>query len=749
MIRRTTTILPFATLVACGGAGHALPGDSKDDTSSTSASGSDLGSSATTDGAADETTETTDTGETGATQPDVVDPWQPVTGEAFDVALGDTVTVYEPPADFDFGSFPVALSVPRGDGTAGARVLVGFSENEDAADAEIVTRTLATVDLGQTFAPMEPIDLVNAALLVDRTLLSVAFVPSWSSGRTTATVPTWRSTNGGASWSSEPATFDAGGTIRGLRFHRGMQQIVRGPDAGTILVPFYALLGDDATRTIGLAASDDGGATWHRWGTIAAPNHPTLTYDETSFAFTPTGDVVAVTRTYIDGELGPLHVCRSEDDGRTFSEPVPIEIAFGDEDPAPRVGVDPGLALLPSGVLLLVGGRPDNFIAFSFDDGHTWTEGHVSYVNRSAQHPFHGSSGYQGIAPTSSHRALLVGDNCANSWGCPATDDGWTVDGEHRIWRRLVDAMPLDRGRIDMATALERGAATVTTDLVAEDRALQAAALFDGSLAPGSALLGAGTITIDLGEPTALTRLSIAGAIGPGAATVRLFDGDQWIDPVISTSPGGDLALRAFVPTTPQIVERIEVDVSAGGGVSELEIYTTTDSFEDEALGRPPRAATEASLATVERLPADADADSAQAVRLHDTSTTGLASIAFALPSDADAVSLRVKASALPGSMLLGIADPRGPRVHLSLDADGRVRQYDEATETWSEIAGAGTVDPFTWFRLGLGASEVRFDDEPVAVRWPAAWSPAEVYVTSTGTAPEGVDLWLDDLRVQ
>ncbi len=670
--------------------------------------------------------------------PDLLEPWAEVVDEPFDLMLGEVGTVYEPPADFELGSFPVAVDVPRGPGT---RVLVSFSETPDVASAAPNPRTFWTDDGGASFEPAAPMGVTNAAQLLDGTLLDVGFIPSWAIGDTVATLAVSRSDDGGASWASEEGTFDAGEAIRGLRVHRGMQQVHRGPDAGTILIAYYGLFGDDDTRTIGLAASTDG-SSWTRWGTILPPNDPVLTYDETSFAYTGRGSIVAVTRAYVDGTLGPLLVCRSDDDGRTFSAPEPLQLTFPGQEPAARVGVDPGLTLLPNGLLALVGGRPDNWLAVSADGGLTWPQARITYVNHPTQNPNHGSSGYQAITATSSHRALLVGDNCANSWGCPASDSGWTIDGEYRIWRRRVDAVPLDPGRIDLATALARGDVTVETELVSDGAARGAGVLFDGNVQPGSVLRGEGTTRIVLGAPTEVTRLGIAGAPGTTPASVRLYDGTQWIDPLISTSVGGDRRLVAWMPSSPRTITELEVTTGAGGGLAEVELFSSVDSFENEALGQPPRAAREASLAQVVAREGEA---SRQMLRLYDAADDAIASVVFDVDA-ATAVGFRVRPLALPGAMLLGMEDAAGARVHLAVDARGGVRQYDGGTEAWTDVAPAGTVDTTTWFDVSLSSSEVVLGGASILVAIPPGFDPTGVYVTSTGTVPVGVDLLIDDL---
>jgi hypothetical protein len=687
--------------------------------------------------------------ETGASSgelPPTLEPWTEVGDEPLDLVLGAVQTVYEPPSDFNLGSFPYTVSVPRGGGEPGTAVLLSFSENEDVSDAEIVNRAMRTTDLGASYDEIEGAYLTNAGLLDDGTLLSVGFVPTWVQGAQVATLELWRSLDGGLDWTVDEGIFDATENIRGLRLHRGLIQIPDGPNAGIVLVAYYALFGSDVTRTVGLMASDDGGATWTRWGAIVAPNHPTLTHNETTFAYTRYGEMIAVTRTHEGDELHPLLICRSDDDGRTFSEPIPIEIAFGRDAPEPRIGVNPGLLLLPNGGLALVGGRPDNWIALSTDGGHAWHSGQLTYVNHPDNHRFRGSSGYQGIAATSSHRLFLVGDNCANSWGCPPSSSGWTIDGEHRIWRRLVDIMPTDPGRIDMASAVAAGVVELQTDLQAEDPALGALALFDGSLEPGSSLWGPGEMLVDFGTPRVVTRIALAGSGGSSSSQLTFFDGQAWFDPQIATTQGGDLALQAFTPPASRPIEQIRIAVPQGGGLAELEIYTIVDSFENEALHTPPRAALEATLVSVVSRPSEA---SSQMLRLFDTADDAIALIRFALDPVAPEFSFLARAQALPGAILFGVADADGSVLHMRIRADGSVGRYDAGTQTWADLSPPDFVDPFAWFDVTItGDHQVEIGGTTLDVGLVEGNPLVQGYITSAGTIPVGDDVLIDDVRL-
>ena len=83
----------------------------------------------------------------------------------------------------------------------------------------------------------------------------------------------------------------------------------------------------------------------------------------------PDGEILCFRRTGgSGGKYTPLYLSRSADDGRTWSTPQPI---------ADR-GVWPNACRMHNGVLVCTYGRPGNWLAFSLDDGRTWT-GHFCF----------------------------------------------------------------------------------------------------------------------------------------------------------------------------------------------------------------------------------------------------------------------------------------------------------------------------------------------------------------------------------
>jgi len=111
--------------------------------------------------------------------------------------------------------------------------------------------------------------------------------------------------------------------------------------------------------------SADRGRTWNYLATVAYdPSVGLESFCEPDLLKLPDGEILCFMRTGgSGGKHTPLYMNRSSDDGKTWSTPVPI---------ADR-GVWPCACRMDGGVLACTYGRPGNWLAFSLDDGQTWT----------------------------------------------------------------------------------------------------------------------------------------------------------------------------------------------------------------------------------------------------------------------------------------------------------------------------------------------------------------------------------------
>lgn len=181
---------------------------------------------------------------------------------------------------------------------------------------------------------------------------------------------------------------DRGEPISRLYIRRSVQQL---PD-GTLLATGYGRFEEDNVAVDYLPAmkqsrsyllrSGDEGLTWEYLSTIAAPPIHQEGFGEPvllRLAHGPrAGRLICQMRT---GRETAVYQSESDDDGKTWSTPHPLSWAFGRFGRTREIiGVDPDLTEMSDGTLVMgYGHKPDyrdngNFVAFSLDQGVTWTE---------------------------------------------------------------------------------------------------------------------------------------------------------------------------------------------------------------------------------------------------------------------------------------------------------------------------------------------------------------------------------------
>ncbi|NUQ66360.1 MAG: exo-alpha-sialidase [Pirellulales bacterium] len=153
-------------------------------------------------------------------------------------------------------------------------------------------------------------------------------------------------------------------------------------------------------RTIVVFSSDKG----KTWGNpIAAGYDAKIGQEglcEAGLARASNGDILCVMRS--GGRPGipptPLYVCRSSDEGQTWSKPAP----------AADKGVWPNLCVLDNGIVVCTYGRPGNELVFSDDNGQTW-KGAFAY----GQGTWGTTSSYNSVVPVGPDTVLVVYDRTA------------------------------------------------------------------------------------------------------------------------------------------------------------------------------------------------------------------------------------------------------------------------------------------------------------------------------------------------
>lgn len=258
------------------------------------------------------------------------------------------------------------------------------------ADGSLAVADQRSADGGRSWQPGVPLH-VGAYQFPDGEIVQLGFHskrtdrPGWFS------IPLTRSTDGGQSAQSETALMHiaeaTGGTGDDGKAYEGPvadHAIVALRD-GSLLAAMYGQFSDDRVlvptmpeewkcykyRTF-VVRSTDRGKTWEYLATVAYdPSIGLESFCEADLLTLPGGEILCFMRTGgSGGKHTPLYLSRSDDDGKTWSAPEPI---------ADR-GVWPNACRMENGVLVCTYGRPGNWLAFSLDNGRTWT-GHFCFYN--------------------------------------------------------------------------------------------------------------------------------------------------------------------------------------------------------------------------------------------------------------------------------------------------------------------------------------------------------------------------------
>jgi hypothetical protein len=729
-----------------------------------------------------------------------VPPYDPTGVVDFALALGGRAPVYEATGNEIAGMVGRGLGIDTLDArdTPVRQVFATFSQHDDVPEALQDFGRLRSSDAGTTFAGYEKgVDLPPqfALQLRDGRVLSYGFKPSArvdSDAGSQLTLEGQSSADDGATWTAFQATVAmpkmAGGTGSVGRLSGHPIELAD----GSILLPWYgAFAGDVGSYRAELLASSDGGQTFARRGSIAVPPAD-VAYPEADVVELQDGSLFSVFRHHQGSALADLRFATSSDGGVTWSAPGNLNIGF-DDDSGPRHGIAPQLVLLPNGVLALSSGRPDNFLAVSTIGASmpgqvAFEQALVTYVNYpssttasygSAVLRVHGSSGNTGLVVVDANRLAQLGDNCANGWGCPPADSGYHIDGKNRVWRRFVEAVTPDVGKIDLRGKVESGAIDVESNMTwtsGTHRRAGVEGAFDGSNDYWSSAVAAeaeGTLTLRLDREYDLTRvgLSIRRDFAGSASVSLSGDGKAWTDaPIVDAQGRTHRAMEYFVLPEPLLARWVKVvvstsapcDADVGAGcafLNELELYSTIDSFENDPVGSPPRGYQDVVSAWVTDYQTGA---MGRALRLVDDSDSSMATARWVgAPRAARLFELAVLPVELPGGFLFGIegVDELGASVatyHFAVFPDGSVNRYDALAEAWAPLTGAGVVPIGSVTRLRVEATveeaTLFADGEAIATVHPSAAGATLLrghVLSSSGTAPVGDQLLIDDVYFQ
>lgn len=478
------------------------------------------------------------------------------------------------------------------------QVFVSSQANDDVAGADSITNMATSLDSGTSFLTVQRnarTTSLNMVRLPDGSLMAIDFIPEWAdAAHTSVHLTSWHSRDQGRTWKlvkglyQPPPGKELGPMDRGLRVHRSPMVL---PD-GTIVAPAYTSYKADKRGTSIFLQSTDRGRSWTERAQV--PLSGTAGTNEVGWSYNSAAEMVAVLRT---AETPPrLQVTYSRDDGVTWTPAVPLLGPDGKQ----VVGIYPDLVLQPNGILLLSTGRPDNRVYVSYDGtGRTWDAEqpvYVRYPSETGNGRYDGSSGNQALVNVGASRTLFIGDKC-HVWGCKAYNE------QYGVFATLLNALTPGAGKVDVASQLLAGAATVTGDFVAPVETFpetRPEGAFDGSSRPrAAAVLHAADRSRSPSMVLTLDRVYTVDRIGlmlgsgrPSDATVSLsVDGRTWSEPVISRTGTRDHAMR-YTTFPAQQARYVKVTGPAGRdtAVTELELYSAdVQTFENDPIYGLPR----------------------------------------------------------------------------------------------------------------------------------------------------------------
>jgi hypothetical protein len=658
------------------------------------------------------------------------------------------------------------------DGETTKRIFLSFGAQPDVSTAASVFYTATSDDAGQRFLTSEqtPWTALNMVRLDDGSFLSVEFIPDWIDS-THVTIRTWRSTDQGETWTLTQGAYTAPEPMGFLRVWRGPILL----SDGTVIVPAYTEYASDTRNASLILQTNDLGATWTLRSTIVEPTTD-LGTNEVGLSYTTDGRLIAVMR---PDTPQPYHLRQafSDDDGRTWSAP---EVVTGPDGPVGSIS--PVLTLQPNGMLLLSYGRPDNNLLVSTDgtgtewDQHEFVFGNAPATSGPARDM--GSSGNTGLTTVEANRSIVYYDRCHSNNLCKPYNE------QYSIWGAYVDAVTPGSGKIDVATKLRAGTATISGDVAPANPVFPETRL-EGAVDGSSERHAAAVLRADAGPPSLVVELDrsylldriglMLGHDRPYSASIQLSeDGRRWSPPVVRTTGTRDFALR-YTDIEPQRARFVRVTGVAGTDtpVTELELYAADlDTFENDPVFGVPRGWTDALNVTT----TDVDLggfESRRSLRLFDNYVDQVAKITRPAPErDRQVATFELGSSEwnYRGQFVFDVVGRNGGsstvRWHFLLTPGGYPAPGSTGTpakptlQAWngSRWLPVGTLDqpihPHTWRTVTVDAT---LDSATVTIggqsfttttTYQAATALAGMSFTSAGTGVTSTTWFLDDVRI-
>jgi len=390
---------------------------------------------------------------------------------------------------------------------------------------------------------------------------------------------------------------------------------------------------------------------------------------------------------------------------------------------------------------------------------------------------------------------------------------GWQWGQATKIWMKYLDVLTDNTAKLDLYSMYRDGKLLIdasttfplTSPIATTHPETRAAAAFDGSTDYHSSAMmrNVGSTTpvfaIKFNDcPTQpcskkLTRLGISLHKGfTSSATIETSNnsGSTWqkysvsgttLTPATTATPitGNHIALNYFNFSTPVTANMVRIlpavsaacDKSTGGigagnvscaSINEFELYSTTNSFENEAIPHPPRGFVTQGWVYVNDDSSNRNVGSRRYLVLDDHSTTQQtkATLNVSATSATKTLSFAFRGVQATNPFIFSINGKNGSTPYNSfrfyIAADGSIKKYTHATNTWwgPTTAGPGTVPVSSWTRIKIvatagGAASIYINDNPTAVFSGTAQSePGATVLSGIEFASSGVSTTNDTYTV-
>lgn len=585
---------------------------------------------------------------------------------------------------------------------------------------------------------------------------------------------------------------------------------------GTIVVPLYLKYvvppaeaepgqNRDGGATAELAQSTDGGLNFSRRGVIGGVDKndpyygpdPTPVAGEDPWAWSAGGNneafvsrrvdgslIAVVRRDYnVDSKVRNLRQTISTDEGLTWSPLVDAPISYDGAAAAGHPGINPQLSLMPNGILMLSSGRANDnlgtdWVAMSANGMGTDWVGTPTFRNCEVTTSSNnrGSGGNTGLTWSDATSVVQAVDAChpsrsATNPQCVDTD--YTETNEFRIYRRIVHGLTPNVGKIDLAGKIRAGTVTVSGNMThtsPDHPRTGVAGAFDGSTEYWSSAVaagGPGTMTVALDKTYQISRIGWSLRTGlPESARVSVStDGTTWTQ-VVDGPDRTHYSVRYITKSPTVAAKYVKIDIDAttscesGLGSScaflnELELYSTTDSFENDAELSRPRGWTGLTACWVSRAITH---DSGQTLVCNDERDDAMAAGRYLGTTAATkTIDFKVRPITVASSVLFSVRGKNGSTdvsaFHFAITPSGALKRHNGTA--WAEIAPAGTFTIGDWNAVTIEATAtaatVKVGGTTVASGVPnyqAATSLQGLNLSSGGTVPTGDYFAVDDVVV-